>query len=242
MVRRCKKQDSTASELNTDQLKPNQKPTLLFLLLLIFAACSNDKLTENESAYDDSKYFQGKIIYNYEFESTGMDADSLALLRANRSEMLIRGGDYHFTFFGPDTTIYLYKGEEGRCYFQRLPWTGFRCMDYTVWEDTIVKMEKTNVEEVVLNEKCQQLIMNTAFIKTTYNLSKDLFVDANKFEKHASTNLNQMYREGNGGVALKNRYEFPRFTVTETAVEIEKMKLDTMLFFIPDSLIKVKCR
>ncbi|NNF02031.1 MAG: hypothetical protein HKN22_05055 [Bacteroidia bacterium] len=218
------------------------KPILLIVICFFAIACANDNERSTADQAADAVFFQGRIIYKYEFESTGLDADSLALLRAKRSEMLIGNGNYHFTFFGIDTTIYVYNGEEGYCYFRRPAWDGFRCMDYKVWDDTLKTITKLGEGEKILGMQSLQLKFEATYAKTVYNLSVDHKLDPEKYAKHASTHFNKVLKEGNGGIALKSTYEFPRFTVIETATEVTPMNIDPMLFLVPVSMVMIKCR
>ena len=186
---------------------------------LLFAAMFSCQIkTQNSSA---NIYFTGQVGYEYTYESTKLNPDSLAKTKFSKSLFRFDSRDYQSQFIGKDTFSYSYSGETNHCLSETNHQKNYECEDYGPATDSILYYQIYGTDEKVLGHPCFTIEWQGKYFWNKYWVASDLRIAPGTYEKHLAYNWQFYGKKTGGGVILKLEHRFKNYTMHGIATSIE---------------------
>ena len=200
-----------------------------FLLFFGSVSCSYEHIPHNP------KYFEGTVTYKGDFtrKTEKYDSATLALLAGQTTTLYTKEGNYLVIVEGGITTRLLYRNKENKVYRQRLN------SDSVYWSrcdqpgQKILKIEKKPNVESILGIECDEFKVSYENRTVTIYYNPDTLKSNPDWYKNSTSYNENIYSSEMKSLNLKTVIEYKDFVLTQTAIDINKHKLDDALFQIP---------
>jgi len=194
------------------------------LVLITLASCSK-------------KYFEGKILYKYQYlDKEGKDiTDRMKTVGGAEQHYFINARSYKSKNELNQLTQ-LYNSATNVYYFN----VGLELEKVDAAKEFPKKNESKllNDKQTILGILCQSLQMISEVSSTTYYYRKKIKVDPGPFSKHRFGNWNNYLSMTKGALPLKFTVAFDSYTLTATAVSITPLQLSDSEFEVKKALEK----
>jgi hypothetical protein len=196
-------------------------------ILFIFAFGLN-------SLYASAQYFEGKVVYQNNFQSKipSISNQQLGAMMGSKQTWYIKGGDYKSEYNGTFAQWLLYLNRDNRAYSKMSNMKAILWKDMDHESDKVVSIELHKGVAVILGYKCDELIVRFKNSKHIYYFTSRLPIDSKLFVHHLAGGW-YTYLSKAHAVALKQIIDIPKMTVTSVATEVKPMNLDKTLFALP---------
>jgi hypothetical protein len=179
--------------------------------------------------------FVGVITYNESYKSKDplISSDDFTKMMGSVRKLYIKGSNYRNVFDGNPGTVLLYRGDRQKIYrFEQNADTVFwmNALSDTLSKIITYKIEDTN--ETIMHLTVQKLTIKSEMGLTTYFYSGKYGINPADFTRH-NLNFWNFYTLKSRAVPLKIVIENDRIIMTSTAVKIESLDLDQIIFDIP---------
>jgi hypothetical protein len=186
--------------------------TTLLLVLWLITSCNNPK------------YFTGIIEYQYTYESSVLNEDSLAKIKPFKSAFQYDNNNYQSRFFALDTTTYYYSGQLGKCISQINSANKFECEDYSISTDSVLSYKEYDSNEKVLGQKCKIIEWQGTYFYNVFYVSIEKQIAPNTYKNHVAYKWKFYGEKAKGGLILKSEHRFKNYTMKGIAVSIKEEK------------------
>lgn len=173
------------------------------------------------SSCNESHYFMGTIEYQYTYESSTLNADSLTKYKPFKSEFRYDYLNYQSRFFGVDTITYYYSGKLGKCISQINDEEIFQCEDYRIQTDSIISFKVYETEEKIMGYNCRIIEWQGKYFYNIFYVSTDLKIATGTYKDHLSYNWKFYGEKTGGGLILKSEHRFKNYTMKGIVVNIK---------------------
>jgi hypothetical protein len=201
------------------------------ILLLTIIGCNNRIKKE---------YFTGEVFYDYSYESSTLDVDSLAAFRAAKGVIRYDRINYQSRFTGKDTLTCYYAASINKCLMQMGISANYDCEDYGVSNDSVLSSRVYPAAGKILEQECDivELLKKNSLVR--YHVSREIKIAPATYKDHKAYNWDVYGEKGKGGLILKTEHVFKHFTLKGiatgikhgtagfAALEMEEKKLDSI--------------
>jgi len=184
---------------------------LLAVVMLLFFSCSNQP-----------HYFTGEIKYQYTYESSTLNIDSLIKNKPHESIFRYDTLNYQSQFIGTDTVIYYYSGKSNKCVSQTNSRKNFECEDYGIATDSIISFKIYDTDETVLGHRCNIIEWQGKYFYNKFYVATDLNISPATYKNHLAYNWKFYGEKAEGGLILKSEHRFKNYTMKGVAVSVNK--------------------
>jgi len=193
------------------------------------------------SSCKKSHYFTGTIEYQYTYDSSTLNADSLAKFKPFKSEFRYDTINYQSRFFAGDTMTYYYSGQLGKCISQINSDKKFECEDYRIPTDSIISYKVYETEEKIMGHNCRIIEWQGKYFYNIYYVSTDFKITPGTYKEHVSYNWKFYGEKTGGGLILKSEHRFKNYTMKGSAVNIKEDVNDFKAFNIDNKSFEINC-
>lgn len=205
--------------------------SLLTLFIVLFISCGQAP-----------SYFEGKIIYQYSYESETLNADSLAENRTASSEFYYQGARYKNSFIGKTIDRYIFNGDTGFSYHESSQTDTILCEDYRLPTDSVINLQIIPTKEKVLGYATQIIEIVGKFSTTKFWVSTTLKTNPDWYKSHQAYNWHFYLEQADGGIILKVEHIFKHFTMHGIATEVKLMDVPEKIFELQKDKILLDCK
>ncbi len=188
----------------------------ILFCLIFFLRCGGSK----------GKYFTGTLEYAYSYESSILNADSLAQVKFAKSIFRYDLNDYQSQFISKDTFTYFYSGSLNKCLSETNSRRDYECEDYAAPTDSILYFKVYDTDEKVLGHPCRILEFQSKYFWNRYYVSKDLKIAPNTYQKHLAYNWAFYGEKAEGGLILKLEHRFKNYTMKGIVTDLKQYGAD----------------
>lgn len=194
------------------------------LLSLVFTGCSRN-------------YFEGKILYKYQYiDKQGKDITSRMKLEGDVEQHYFINLKNYKSKNQNDQLTQLYNSATNKYYYN----LGLELEEVDAGKEFPKSFQSKSLpdKQTILDMPCKSLLMKSEVGSTTYFYSKKVKVNPTPFSRHRFGNWNSYLSLTKGALPLKFVIVFDQYTLTATAVEVTRMKLDDKEFEVMGALKK----
>jgi len=208
----------------------------------------------------------GTIEYQYSYESSTLNVDSLTKYKPYKSEFRFDTINYQSRFFGIDTMTYYYSGQLKKCISQTNSDKNVACEDYSIATDSIIffKITETSNEimghpfriierqgkyfyiyektERIMGHHCRIIEWQGKYFYNIYYVSTDLKIAPYTYKDHLAYNWKFYGEKTGGGLILKSEHRFKNFTMRSNVVNIKEEGNDFKSFMIGNDQFDIYCK
>lgn len=182
-------------------------------------------------------YFEGKILYKYQYlNKEGKDiTDRMKEVGGAEQHYFINARNYKSKNEKNQLTQ-LYNSTTNQYYFN----VGLELEMVDAAKEFPKKNDPKLLKgkQTILDVPCSSLLVTSEVGSTTYFYSKKIKVNPIPFSKHRFGNWNNYLKLTKGALPLKFVVVFDQYTLTATAVQVIRMKLNDEEFEIKKALLK----
>lgn len=184
-----------------------------------------------------SQAFEGEIIYSNEYKSKSSEIKDEVLnsTMGTKQQYFIKNGNYKSVTNGNFLLWQLYIAKENKLYNKVVNSESLLWNDAAVQGDEILNVQINKNVTSVLEYKCDEIILTCKSGIQKYYYNSKFSVDVSKFINHKLGNWYDFVSRSNS-LPLKIVLDNPQFIFISTAVEIKSLKLDDILFMIPENV------
>ena len=185
--------------------------------------------------------FEGKIIYVIKFKSktTKMSSEQWDAMMGTSQEYFIKDGNYKSVTNGAMFQWQLYNNKENKIYSKLSTEDKVYWVDCGMKDDAIIKSKINKGVKEILENTCDELILNCKSGVQKYYYSSAFPADANLFKNHKYGNWYDYLLKAHA-LPLKSIIETDQFIMESIAIKILPLGLDDNLFQLPKGVIVEK--
>lgn len=182
-----------------------------------------------------SQIFEGKITYSNTYKSklSKLKDEQLNSMLGTVQEYYIKDGDYKCIFNGVFLKMQLYVSKENKSYSLTAKSDSLFWEDYSYNKDPAISYEIHKNNDTIMGIPCDMIVINSAKSKVYNYYNTKYGVDQKLFSKHNYGNWYYLISKIKS-LPLKTVQETGGYVLTSTAIKIENLKLDKIIFTIPD--------
>ena len=185
--------------------------------------------------------FEGKIIYVIKFKSktTKMSSEQWDAMMGTSQEYFIKDGNYKSVTNGAMFQWQLYNNKENKIYSKLSTEDKVYWVDCGMKDDAIIKSKINKGVKEILENTCDELILNCKSGVQKYYYSSAFPADVNLFKNHKYGNWYDYLLKAHA-LPLKSIIETDQFIMESIAIKILPLGLDDNLFQLPKGVIVEK--
>lgn len=197
-------------------------------VMSLFSSCKDIK--------SPTKEFEGTVTYGLHIVSKNKNVDTRDIQRKFGNQMIYtyKNGNYKMEFNGPESPTIYYRAKDNYQYTifpdSDTMWT----TDCTLEPLKLLNFKTLDQEVNVLNAHCKIIESELeGDLKYVFTYDPNRYIAPHHFIGHRLGHVNRFYEEGKG-LILQYKRMGKNFDLTQTALKIEEMEINPIVFKLPE--------